>query len=305
MKPGFRPPMKATLGEHPPTGPGWVYEPKLDGIRVLAVKDGDRIELWSRNQIRQEGRFPSIAAAVARQPGERFTVDGEVVAFDGERTSFGLLVGDAEVAISYYVFDALDIDGDDLTGRPLLERKARLEEALEWAEPVCFSNHIEGDGAVLKEAACKRGWEGLMAKRADSPYLPGKRTRDWLKLKCVRDQELVIGGWTDPQGSRTGFGALLVGYYEDGDLVYAGKVGTGFNDRTLKDLVDRLTARARKTSPFTRGEPPTKTSHWVRPDLVAQVGFTEWTGDGSLRHPRFLGLRTDKAAKDVVREVPS
>jgi DNA ligase D-like protein (predicted ligase) len=304
MRAGFRPPMKATLGDHPPAGPGWVYEPKLDGIRVLAVKDGDRIELWSRNQIRQEGRFPSIAAAVARQPGERFTVDGEVVAFDGERTSFGLLVGDAEVAISYYVFDMLDIDGDDLTARPLLERKARLEEALEWAEPVCFSSHREGDGAAFFTAACQRGWEGIMAKRGDSPYRPGIRTRDWLKLKCVKDQEFVIGGWTDPQGSRSGFGALLVGYHDGPDLVYAGKVGTGFDERTLKDLTRKLAPRARKSTPFTRGETP-KGSHFVRPDLVAQVGFSEWTGDGRLRHPRFLGLRTDKPASEVVRETPS
>jgi DNA ligase D-like protein (predicted ligase) len=303
MKPGFRPPMMATLVETPPPGTDWVYEAKLDGIRVLGVKDGDRIELWSRNQIRQDHRFPVVAASLAAQPAERFTVDGEMVAFEGERTSFGRLMGDHDAPVSYYLFDVLDADGRDLTSRPLLERKERLEATVEWTDVVCFSSHRAGDGSAFFEEACRRGWEGIIAKRAGGPYRPGVRSRDWLKLKCVGEQELVIGGWTEPQGSRVGFGALLVGYHEGDDLMYAGKVGTGFDDRTLKDLTRKLRARERKTSPFTRGDPP-RGARWARPDLVAQVGFTEWTGDGRLRHPRFLGLRTDKAARDVTRERP-
>jgi len=297
--------MKATLSEpRAPAGDGWVYEVKLDGIRALAVKDGDRVELWSRNHNALNGRFPAVVRAVAAQPLERFTIDGEVVAFDGDKTSFGALAA-GQSAIAYYVFDVLDLDDEDLTGLPLLERKARLEAALAWRAPVCFSSHRGGDGQAFFDQACRQGWEGLMAKRADSRYSPGIRSRDWLKLKCVRDQELVIGGWTAPQGSRTGFGALLVGYYEADELVFAGKVGTGFNQATLKDLTRKLEARERKSPPFTRGQPFPKGARWARPDLVAQIGFVEWTGDGRLRHPRFLGLRTDKPAREVVRERPA
>jgi bifunctional non-homologous end joining protein LigD len=209
------------------------------------------------------------------------------------------------VPVQYYIFDVLWADGADLRRQPLRERKQRLSQLLDFADPLRFTEHRVGDGVEFYSEACRLGWEGLIAKRAGAPYQAG-RTKDWLKFKCENNQELVIGGFTDPQGTRTGLGALLLGYYDgDGKLVYAGKVGTGFNQQTLDLLHTELSAMEQDRSPFERGDLPRERGvHWTQPRLVAQIGFSEWTTDGRLRHPRFQGLRRDKSPAEVIREVP-
>ncbi len=260
--------------------------------------------------------FPEVAEALARQSTSTFVVDGEVVAFEGSRTSFARLqpriqVSDAEkarrsgVAVYFYVFDVLEADGEDLRGEPLLSRKRRLRSLLQWRDPLRSTPHRVTAGEEWYAEICRRGWEGLIAKRDDAPYRSG-RTDAWLKFKCEAGQELVVVGWTDPEGSREALGALLLAYHDRSggadDLVYAGKVGTGFSREVLRDLHGRLSRIEVEESPCTRGNLPRKGVHWARPRLVAEVAFTEWTSAGQLRHPRYLGLRTDKAARDVVRE---
>jgi bifunctional non-homologous end joining protein LigD len=295
-------PMKAVLTDRPFSDPGWIFERKLDGIRCLAFKGGGSVRLRSRNDLSLNGRFPEIAAALEQDPVRDVVLDGEVVAFDGAQTSFARLQqrGERPTPVFYYVFDIVSDGGEDVTGEPLRERKARLRRSLAFADPIRFTAHRNTDGEAFFAEACRNGWEGLIAKRADAPYRHG-RSRDWLKLKCSAEQVFVVGGYTAPRGSRTDLGALLLGYYSEGRLRYAGKVGTGFTRATLRDLIARLTPLRREASPFAdtvreRG------ATWVEPRLVAQVGFSEWTRDGRLRHPRFLGLRDDKAAADVVRE---
>jgi DNA ligase D-like protein (predicted ligase) len=208
------------------------------------------------------------------------------------------------VPVQYYLFDVLWADGTDLRRQPLRERNQRLHQLLDFADPLRYTEHRVGDGVEFYSEACRLGWEGLIAKRADAPYQAG-RTKDWLKFKCENNQEFVIGGYTDPRGSRIGLGALLLGVYDsDGQLVYAGKVGTGFNEQTLRRLHDELSKLEQDRSPFDRGTPPRAGVHWVKPRLVAQIGFSEWTTAGELRHPRFQGLRRDKSPADVIREVP-
>jgi DNA ligase D-like protein (predicted ligase) len=202
--------------------------------------------------------------------------------------------------VYYYVFDLLHLDGQDVRRLPLRERKRLLRGAVDFADPIRFTTHRNAAGEDEYRKACDRGDEGVIAKRADAPYRGG-RSSDWLKFKCVRDQEFVVGGWTDPKGSRTAFGALLVGYYDNDEFRYAGKVGTGFTGDILRDLHARMRALERGDSPFT-GRIRERNVHWVEPALVVQIGFTEWTRDGMLRHPRYLGLRHDKAAGEVVRE---
>ncbi|WP_419146279.1 non-homologous end-joining DNA ligase [Iamia majanohamensis] len=305
--------MLATLVDEVVTGDGWVFERKLDGIRLVVVRDGERVRLLTRNQLDRTARYPELEEALAAQPCDRFVADAEVVAFDGATTSFSRLQQrsglagtealDSGVAVRLYLFDLMHLDGEDLVDRPLRERKALLRDALDFEDPLRFCAHRNADGAAYLDEACRKGWEGLIAKRADSRYRTG-RGREWLKLKCVARQEVVIGGWTDPKGSRNGLGALLVGYHDDeGALRYAGRVGTGFDDTLLQELSDQLGRRARSTSPFAAA-PDGSDVHWATPDLVCEVGFTEWTRGGRLRHPRFLGLREDKDPADVVREVP-
>jgi DNA ligase D-like protein (predicted ligase) len=230
------------------------------------------------------------------------------VAFQNGITSFSRLQrrGRERVPVFLYLFDLPRHEGEDLRARPLRERKARLRSALEFEGPLRFTPHRKGEhGEEVYLEACEKGLEGVIAKRADSPYRGG-RSRDWLKLKCHAEQELVIGGYTAPKGSRTEFGALLVGYYDDrGRLRYAGKVGTGFDQHTLRELGARLRELEQDESPFERFKPIPPGTHWVQPELVGQVGFAEWTRDGRLRHPRYLGLRDDKPAREVVRELPS
>jgi bifunctional non-homologous end joining protein LigD len=303
--PGRAGAMKAVLTDARFSDPAWIFERKLDGIRCVAIRSGDELQLLSRNDLSLAGRYPEVAAALAAEPRQRFAVDGEVVAFAGAQTSFARLAerGHRPVAVHFYVFDVVWLDGCDVRELPLRTRKRLLRTALRYDDPIRLTPYRNGDGEAFYAEACRRGWEGLIAKRADSPYRE-TRSRDWLKLKCEQGQELVIGGYTAPRGARTDFGALLVGHYADGKLRYAGKVGTGFDQATLRDIADRLAPLRRATTPF---EDPIRERGvtWVEPELVAQVGFTEWTRHGRLRHPRFLGLRDDKPAREVVREAPA
>lgn len=305
--------MLATLTDRPFSDPAWIYETKLDGQRSLLFRHGDDIRLMTRNRKDRTSHYPDVEQAAHRAIDADLIADGEIVAFDGPRTSFSRLQGRmqnarpsaalvAQQPVIYYLFDLLWLDGRDLRSLPLTERKDRLRDAIAFADPIRYSDHLEEDGELGLRAACEQGLEGLIAKRAASPYVAG-RSREWLKLKCVLEQEFVVLGWTEPQRSRHGIGALLVGYFEDGDLRYAGKVGTGFNQRELDRLAAMLTKRERATPPLgdTTGVQK-KGVHWAKPDLVAQVGFGEWTPDGKLRHPRYLGLRDDKSATEVVRE---
>jgi DNA ligase D-like protein (predicted ligase) len=306
--------MLATLTHERFSDPDWVYERKLDGERCIAVRAGARVRLASRNQRPLDATYPELVLALAEQPSRDFVVDGEIVAFEGARTSFARLsermqVRDAEaarrsgIAVYLYLFDVLHLDGQRTTALDLRDRKALLRRAFVFGNRVRFTPHRNAEGERFLEEACRKGWEGLIAKRAASPYVYA-RSRDWLKLKCANRQELVIGGYTDPRGGRAHFGALLLGYHEMGALVYAGKVGTGFDDETLAALGAKLERRERATPPFAQPVPAETGVHWVRPDLVAEIAFTEWTRDGRLRHPSFLGLRDDKDASEVVRERP-
>jgi bifunctional non-homologous end joining protein LigD len=301
--------MKATLTGDVFDDPDWIVERKLDGYRCLAFRDGGPVTLESRNRLSLNARYPEIAAALEDSPCRRFVVDGEVVGISGGRSSFEALQRrghDRRVKVAFYVFDVLWLDGEDLRDRPLRERKAALRDALRFGEgTVRWTPYRRAhEGERLLAEACRKGWEGLIAKRAESPYA-SKRSRDWLKWKCSAEQELVIGGYTAPRGSREDFGALLVGFYDGDVLRYAGKVGTGFDARELRSLGQRMAAIERADSPFGAGDPPTRGTTWVEPELVAQVAFTEWTRDGRLRHPRYLGLRDDKPAREVVRERPA
>jgi bifunctional non-homologous end joining protein LigD len=300
--------MKAVLWGEPFSDPGWIYERKLDGVRCLAHRDGGgNVQLLSRTDRSMNGDYAELVEALDAERCEDFVVDGEVVAFDSRGvTSFSRLQRRhrERVAIFYYVFDVLRLGGEDVRERPLRERKALLRDALRFHGHVRYSQHRNERGEEMYAEACRKGLEGIIAKRADSPYR-STRSSDWRKLKCHAEQELVIGGFTAPQGSRTDFGALLVGYYEDGELRYAGKVGTGFDHATLRELGAGLRELERDDPAFVDVHPIPRGTHWVEPELVGQIGFTEWTRDGRLRHPRYLGLRHDKPARDVVRERPA
>ncbi|MEU9127969.1 non-homologous end-joining DNA ligase [Kitasatospora sp. NPDC048540] len=305
--------MLATASDRRDFDGGWLLERKLDGIRALARRDAGGVRLLSRTGKPLGERYPELVEALAAQPVPEYTVDGEIVALAGGATSFARLqqrmqlrdpraAAAAGVQVTYFLFDLLDLFGHDTTALALTDRKELLRESLVYGERLRFTEHRRADGPVPLAEACAQGWEGLIAKRADSRYLP-RRSADWLKLKCEAGQELVVGGFTDPAGSRAGFGALLLGYHEGGRLRYAGKVGTGFDTRTLLALRGALDALAQPDSPF-GGPMPERRVHWVAPRLVVQVGFTEWTRDGRLRQPRFLGLRPDRPAAEVVREYP-
>ena len=315
-QPDWLEPELATLTADRFSDPAWIYERKLDGERCLAFRDGDQLRLMTRNQQHVTGTYPEIAEALQAQRASDFVVDGEVVAFDRDQTSFSRLqrrlgVRDpapalrAEIPVYIYLFDVLWASGRDVRGLPLLERKEVLGGLLSFGGPLRFTEHRDTDGEAYYREACQLGWEGIIAKRGDAPYRAG-RSRDWLKFKCLNGQEFVIGGYTDPQRSRVGFGALLLGYYDgEGRLRYAGKVGTGFNRDTLTSLHAALAADEQPAAPFepVRGLPRSGV-HWVTPKLVAQVGFSEWTADGELRHPRYQGLRRDKNPAQVTRETP-
>jgi DNA ligase D-like protein (predicted ligase) len=313
--PSWVDPQLATLTHDRFSAPDWIFERKLDGERCLAFRGPAGVRLMSRNKRDITSTFPEVAGALEAQDGDGLVVDGEIVAFEGAQTRFGRLqhrLGLAHpgqellraVPVYYYLFDVLYADGEDTRRLPLSSRKELLGRTVTFHDPLRFTEHREGDGEAFWEQACRDGWEGLIAKRAAAPY-QGGRSRDWLKFKCDNAQEFVVGGYTDPRRSRVGFGALLLGYYNPrGDLVYAGKVGTGFDRDTLRSLHARLAALEREGTPFGAGPRADQRGvHWVKPELVAQVAFTEWTADGELRHPRFQGLRDDKSPREVVREV--
>jgi DNA ligase D-like protein (predicted ligase) len=306
--------MLATLTDRRDFGQDWLLERKLDGERCVARKDAGEVRLESRNGKDLTGTYPEVRDAIASQATRQMLLDGELVAYDGEQTSFGRLQQRLGVArpsaqliapypVVYCVFDLLELDGEGLTALPLLQRRARLERALRPEAALALTEAWRGDSERRFADACSAGWEGLIAKRADAPYQHG-RSKDWLKLKCAWEQELVVGGFTEPAGSRSDFGALLVGYQEDGALRYAGRVGTGYTRATLNRLGARLRELETPASPFAEVRPSPRATHWVRPELVAQIGFAEWTTDGRLRQPRFLGLRDDKRPSEVVRERP-
>ncbi len=304
--------MLATLTDRRDFGDDWLLERKFDGERCVARKVGIDVQLESRTGKDLTGTYPEVRFAVAAQESRNLLLDGEVVAYDGDQTSFTRLqqrLGAtrpspeqvAKYPVVYCVFDLLEVDGEDLTDRPFVERRARLTRTVRSSPALQHTEAWRDDSQRRFVAACQSGWEGLIAKRADAPYVAG-RSRDWLKLKCVWEQEFVIGGYTDPGGSRTDFGALLVGYYDQGTLHYAGKVGTGYTKTILRDLGIRLRRLETAEPAFVDVRPIPRGAHWTRPTLVAQIGFAEWTSDGRLRQPRFLGLRDDKSPTEVVRE---
>jgi bifunctional non-homologous end joining protein LigD len=276
--------MAATLTQERFTGPDWIFERKFDGIRVLAFKQSDDVRLFSRNRLPQH--IPPVAAAIARLPVRDAIFDGETT----WRTDDP----------AYHVFDIMWLDDHDLTALPWHARRDRLD-ALPMQPPLYRVTPLAGPAPW--EEACREGWEGVVAKRRDSSY-EHRRSPHWLKMKCEATQELVVGGFTDPQGRRVGLGALLVGYFDAGDFVFAGKVGTGFDTALLRDLRARLDGIEISNPPFTRAAGlPRLRAHWVRPELVVQVAFLEWTGHDKMRHPRLIGVRSDKLARDVTREV--
>jgi bifunctional non-homologous end joining protein LigD len=311
--PAFTPLMLATLAKHAFSDPAWLFEAKLDGQRSLLWRRGSTVRLITKNEKDRTSHYPDLVEAVLRSDTAPLIADGEIVAFRGDVTSFSRLqermqnsrpsaAQVAAVPVVFYLFDLIWFDGYDLSALPLLARKSVLRRAIAFQDPIRFSEHLDEEGEAAFRAACEQGWEGLIAKRAASAYAHA-RSKDWLKFKCVKEQEFVVLGWTEPHGSRSGLGALLLGYHEDGRLRFGGKVGTGFGERELAMLTGRLVPLETSAPPVadTRGL-TIKGVHWVRPELVAQVGFSEWTPDGKLRHPRYLGLRDDKRPELVVRE---
>jgi bifunctional non-homologous end joining protein LigD len=313
-QPSWIGPMLATLTEELPTQGKWIYEPKLDGVRALIYVAGSVVRIYSRNRKPLNDAYPELVEALGPAVRGNAVLDGEIVAFDAASglTSFSRLqqrmqlrdplrARRSQVPVHLYLFDCLFYEGIDLTGLPLLDRKPVLRDVVWYDDPIRFTPfRTTGAGTMLREA-CDQGAEGIIAKRADSRYVSARST-DWLKIKCVRRQEFVIGGYTAPQGSRERLGALLVGYYDGTALRYAGKVGTGYDRRTLAHLHQLLVPLHRAVSPFSEGPSPAGDVQWVNPKLVAEVGFSEWTSAGLLRHPRFLGLRDDKKAREVRRE---
>lgn len=310
--PPWTTPMLATLTHDCFSSPAWIYERKLDGERCLIYRNGDGVKLYSRNGIELNERYPELERAAAAASERPFVADGEVVASKNGDAGFSELQervrskhtnsangGD----IGLYLFDLLYYDGHSLENLPLRTRKEILRREFRFGDELRFTPHRREDGQGAYREACRKGWEGIIAKRADSTYDHG-RSRHWLKFKCISRQEFVIAGYTAPQGRRAGFGALLIGYYENGSFQYAGKVGTGFDDATLEDLHQKLKSRECDQTAFehTPAEADMRT-HWVKPELIAEIGFTEWSGDARLLHPRFLGLRDDKSPRDVHREV--
>lgn len=279
----------------------WVFEPKLDGLRGLAVRNGPRLELLSRNGLSFNERFPAVVAALKALPADNFVLDGEVVGLAAGRPDFAALQQGNAISVEYWAFDLPWLLGQDLRALPIEERRALLGKVVTPGPVVKTVPVLSGDPAELLESACSQGLEGLVAKRRGSLYAEG-RSPDWRKLKCASRQELVIGGYTPPQRSREFFGALLLGYWDSGAFVYAGKVGTGFTHASLRALHGQLVALGRPVSPFSTPVRE-KGALWVEPVLVAEIQFSNWTADGRLRHPSFLGLRPDKDASTVVREV--
>ncbi len=323
-KPRFVEPMKAKLVEKPPPTGDWIYELKFDGIRLIAIKERGKVSLLSRNQNDLSARFSEIVHAVKNLPADECVLDGEVVALDEHgRSSFQLLqareMEGRKSPVYFYAFDLLQLDGKSLVSVPLEARKNVLEKLCAGADDpmIRYSGAIGGDASQLLNEVQRHGLEGIIGKLCQSVYEPGRRSGAWIKLKCVNEQEFVIGGYTPPQGARKYFGAILAGYYKGRDLVFAGKVGTGFTTKLLATLHKKFRAEERADCPFVDlpskqngqwvlGITPSmmKKIHWVNPKFVAEIKFAEWTRDGKLRAPVFMGLREDKKASDVIRETP-
>lgn len=308
--PAFVEPMLAVLTKERFDDPDWIFERKFDGERCLAVCTRGSVRLYSRNRKQIDSHYPEVAEALASEHAD-LALDGEIVAFEQGVTSFSRLQGrmkledpeqarESAIAVYYYAFDILHYDGWNTIGVSQRERKKLLKGALQWRDPLRYTPHRNEYGTDLYKSACEKGWEGLVAKRAEAPY-SRSRSRNWLKFKCVSRQEFVIGGFTPPEGSRINFGSLLIGYYKQGELRYAGKVGTGFDHQTLLELGKLLKGLRSKGPPFAGKNLPND-AFWVKPDLVCEVGFSEWTRAGRLRHPSYLGLREDKDPKQVHRE---
>jgi bifunctional non-homologous end joining protein LigD len=324
----FIDPMKPRLVKNPPATGDWIFELKFDGIRLIAVKTGKKVSLLSRNKNELSGRFPEIVETIKNLPARECVIDGEVVALDEEgRSSFQLLqareMEGRKSPVYFYAFDLLQLDGKSLIALPLEVRENVLEKlCADAGDPIRYSGNIGSEAKPLLEEVKRRGLEGIIGKQRNSVYEPGRRSAAWIKLKCVNEQEFVIGGYTPPQGARKHFGAILVGYYEnkkqkgDSGLVFAGKVGTGFTAKSLSMLYKKLRAEEWERCPFVdlpskqdgqwvQGITPSmmRKMHWVNPVLVCQIKFAEWTRDKKLRAPVFLGLREDKKPSDVIREM--
>jgi bifunctional non-homologous end joining protein LigD len=311
-QPDWVEPMLARLTHDHFSDDKWIYERKLDGERCLAFLCNGDVDLLSRGRQNLNHVYPEIVEAFRNRDTPNLIADGEVVAFEGHVTSFARLQGrmhvadesearNSRIAVYFYLFDLIYVEDHDLAGLDLRQRKVLLRQALRFRDPLRFLNHRNADGEAYLREACRKGWEGIIAKRADSRYAHGRSSK-WLKFKCTHRQEFVIAGFTEPHGRRIGFGAILIGYYEGDRLLFAGKVGTGFDHETLDRLRGRFDRLQRQSCPFAGNCPPEKEVHWLSPKLVAEVGFTEWTADGKLRHPRFIGLRRDKDPHEVVRE---
>ena len=309
--PPWMEPMLATFASPRSMTGDWIFEPKFDGERCLVFLNRYRVRLLSRNRKVLNETYPDLVEALEEITEGQFIADGEIVAFEADIPRFSRLqermqIHDREkawqsgVPVYLYLFDLMYLDGFDLSALPLRTRKTLLASLIPFRDPVRYTEHRE-DGLAYYREACTRGFEGIIAKRASGRYLH-RRSSDWLKFKCLNQQEFVIGGYTDPGGGRPGFGALLLGYYQDSRLLYAGRVGSGFDYRTLREISAHLATRKLKTSPFADKPGAEKGEHFVTPDLVCEIVFAEWTPDGKLRHPRYLGLRDDKPARDVVRE---
>lgn len=314
--PDFMPPMLATLTNDYFSSPDWIYEHKFDGERCLSFKHNGKVRLISRTESEMSGEYPELARSLIAQRADDFVIDGEIVALEKGISDFGRLQSrmhiknkalvaqrEKEIPIFYRIFDILYVAGYDIRDFPLLARKQVLKKLFEYNDILTFTEFRTKEGLKFFKQACELHWEGLIAKKANSLYV-GVRSHDWLKFKCTMGQEFVIAGYTDPKGSRTDFGALLLGYYEHGKLRYAGKSGTGYAQETLYMLGQKLRAREVKTNPFADYDQSTLGVHWVKPELVADFKFANWTKAGKLRVPRYKGLRDDKPAKDVVKEVP-
>jgi bifunctional non-homologous end joining protein LigD len=318
----FVEPMKALLVDHLPKGPNWLYEIKFDGVRALGNKNGRVLGLISRSGKDLAARYPEVLRGLEQIAAKQVVFDGEVVAVDEQgRSAFQLLqsyqMAGAKPPLFYYVFDILQLEGKDLKGLPLWQRKTIAQKLIEGTNPTLrFSNNIQAESARLMKEMQARGLEGLIGKKRESVYEPGRRSGAWVKFKWTNEQEFVIGGYTQPKGARSHFGALLVGFYEEGRLRFAAKVGTGFGEATLRLLYGKLQKLKQPNCPFANlpessagfaagvSRAEMKRCTWVRPELVAQVRFAEWTRDNHLRQPAFLGLREDKNPNEVVREKP-
>ena len=309
-QPDWTSPMLATLTKEHFSKEGWIFERKFDGQRCLVFRKGKTVKLMSRNKKNISRQYPEIVESFENQ-AHSFIADGEIVAFEGKVSSFRKLQPrmhsknpDKSVKVFFYVFDLLFLEGYDLSKLELRNRKSLLKEAVNYDSDILrFTPHRNAQGEKFLEEACKSGWEGLIAKDAGSKYIHS-RSKSWLKFKCEKRQELIICGYTAPGGSRKNFGALIVGFYDDGKLMNAGKVGTGYDDKTLELVYEKMKPLEQDEPPFDQKKTGYKNATWLKPKLVGEFRFSEWTGDNKLRHPSFLGLREDKKAKDAKKEEP-